>query len=104
MDLPDGGEQLLADARRKPERRLVDGEQLRLEHERARGGEHLLLAAGEGSCDLRFSFRESREQREAVIEAALRLLLAGRKKGPGQQIFQNCQFAEWPPALGAVHE
>ena len=47
VQLADDAEDLAHDQRREPERRLVEHEQPRPRHQRAREREHLLLAAGE---------------------------------------------------------
>jgi hypothetical protein len=47
VDLDDDLEDLLDELRRQAHRRLVEEQQLRLGHQRAADGEHLLLAAGQ---------------------------------------------------------
>src|SRR5690242_12677484 len=53
---------LLYDARREAERKLVDQQQLRLRHQAARDGTHLLLAAGKGGGVLRSALLQDREE------------------------------------------
>src|SRR5260221_12150633 len=52
VDGADDVEDLPDDDRRQAQRRLVEEEQLRVEHQRARDRKHLLLATGEGGGDL----------------------------------------------------
>ena len=64
-DRGERGEHHVDDARREPERRLVEQEHLRLGDERAADRELLLLAAGERAGRRR---RELREDREELVD------------------------------------
>src|SRR6185312_7104259 len=55
-------EDLLHDQRRKALARLVEQQQLRIEQQRARDGEHLLLAAGQLPALVGLALREARKQ------------------------------------------
>ena len=68
-----GQEELLRQHRRQAEREFVDHQHLRLLHQAAAHGQHLLLAAGEGGRLLLAAFFQAREQ---VIDAFQVLLLA----------------------------
>ena len=57
VDLRDDVEDLLDELGRQPHRRLVQQQQLRVGHQRAADGQHLLLAAGHRAGDLRSALR-----------------------------------------------
>src|SRR3954470_9627483 len=61
VDRAEDPEELLHDEWRKAERRLVEEQQLRPQHERARDREHLLLAARKGAGLLATAFLEAGE-------------------------------------------
>ena len=61
VELGDDLEDLLDDERREPERGLVEQQQLRPAHQRARDGEHLLLAARQRAAALVQALLEARE-------------------------------------------
>ena len=65
VQLPDDAEDLGDEQRREAERRLVEQEQARALHERAREREHLLLAAAERAGLLVAPLLEPREVRAA---------------------------------------
>jgi hypothetical protein len=104
VDLRHRAEELLADAGRQPERRLVDGEELRVEHQRACRGEHLLLAAGHLAGDLLLALREHREELEAALEPPLGVGGAAGEVGAREQVLHHRQLLERAAALGAVDE
>ena len=66
----DGGGQLLDDDRREALERLVEQQQRRIGHQRARDRQHLLLAAGELVAHVAAPLGEAREQ------------LVDRRQGP----------------------
>ena len=55
-------EDFLDHARREAKRRLIEQQQLRVRHQGAADGEHLLLAAGERAGDLTEPLLQAREQ------------------------------------------
>ena len=57
----------------KPERRLVQQQDLRIGHQRAADRQHLLLAAGQGARDLAEPLPQPREQLEHARATALEL-------------------------------
>ena len=61
-------EDLLDDERRQAERRLVEQQEARPAHQRARDREHLLLAARQRAAALALALLEDREQREDALE------------------------------------
>ena len=68
-----GGEHVLHDQRREAERRLVEQQQARPRHQRARDRDHLLLAARQlAGGAARASRLQHREQRERGVERRLR--------------------------------
>jgi hypothetical protein len=68
----DRAQQLLDDDRREPLERLVEEEQLRVEDERARDREHLLLAARELVAEVGLALLEARKhlRRRAAASTA----------------------------------
>ena len=77
-DLRDGGENVLHEARRDAERRLVEKEHRGTCHERAADGEHLLLAARQRASFLAHALTEPREELHDVLDRlfdALRVLV-----------------------------
>ena len=68
VELGDDVEDLLDDQRREAERRLVEQQQPRPAHQRARDRQHLLLAARQRAAALRRAFLEAREHREDAFE------------------------------------
>src|SRR5688572_5131074 len=61
-------EDLRHQLRRESHRRLVEQEQLRAGHQRARDREHLLLAAGKRAGSLPGSFAQARKRRELTLD------------------------------------
>ena len=76
--------------------RLVEQQHLRLEAERPRHGQHLLLAAGQRAGALAEPFAQQREKREHARRASPRPCRApsGRSRGSRRR-----QLGEQPPAL-----
>src|SRR5207248_10539870 len=104
VDLPDGGEQLLADAGCEPQRWLVDRQELRLVHQRPRRREHLLLAPRQLPRELPLALRELGKQRVRSIEAAARSRRAVREICAREQVLLHRQLAERPPPFRAVDQ
>ena len=91
---PQGGEQLLHHGGREPERRLVEQQDIRVGHQRAADGEHLLFAAAHGARDLGGAFAQARKQPEHLF-APRRFAVAGALRvGAEQEIFLHRQVAE----------
>ena len=63
--------ELLEDDRREAQRRLVENQELRLHHERARDRQHLLLAARKGARELPAALSEHGKEIEEPGELAL---------------------------------
>src|SRR3954469_3542211 len=91
VHLLDDLERALDEDRREPHRRLVHQQKLRLRHERTAHGDHLLLAAGERSCELRAAFVEEREElvdtvvvllRAAAVQVGAHLQVLEHRHGP----------------------
>src|SRR3974390_2828549 len=70
VEAADSVENLPGDQRRKPERRLVEQEQARPAHQRARDGEHLLLAARKCATALIDALTQARKQSQHALEVA----------------------------------
>src|SRR5438132_1691258 len=68
VEVAHDGKNLLRDQRRETERGLVEQQETRPSHERARDREHLLLAARERASALVAPFGEPRKEREDAIE------------------------------------
>ena len=64
-------EDVLDDQRRKAERRLVEQQQARLAHQRARDRQHLLLAARQGAGQLVLALLQAREALELALDRCL---------------------------------
>ena len=79
-------------------------EELCLEHERAGGGEHLLLTARHLAGDLVLAVGERGEEGEAVLEPAPGGGLVFRQVGTGLQVLQHGELAERPAPFRAVHQ
>jgi len=99
--IQDDVEDLLDDLRCKTERWLVKHQQLRLGHQRAADGKHLLLAAGHAAGHAVTAFFQDREKLEDLVPERLEGLAATADMR-GHQIFLDGQPLEDLPALGAV--
>src|SRR5260221_1259914 len=71
VDLADDLEVRLDEDRREPERGLVEHQELWLRHERAADREHLLLAARQGSRELRDALLQAGEELEDAVHVLL---------------------------------
>src|SRR5919112_102757 len=95
-------EQLTGEVRRQPQRGLVEQHQPRLEHERARDREHLLLAAAHRPGLLRAALLEAREVPEAALDVlGDRAAVAARVRADTQVLLDG-QRRERPAPLGHV--
>ncbi len=86
------------------ERGLVEHEELRIAHERAADGEHLLFAAGERAGALLEPFLQARENAEdvlTVLRVERRVVLQVRAH---REIFVHGQVGENHAALGHMAE
>jgi hypothetical protein len=97
------GEQVVDHLRREPERRLVEHQELGLAHEGASHREHLLLAARQGSGELREALRELRKKVERTLQA--RAALAPRQQVAAElQVLAHRHVREELAALGHLHQ
>src|SRR5215212_3931554 len=77
VEFTDGGENLLDDQRRKPERGLIEQQQAGARHQCARDREHLLLAAGERAAALALTLAENWKQYKGALEVFLKVFGIG---------------------------
>ena len=100
VELPDGGENLPRDQRREPERRLVEQQQPRPAHQRARDRQHLLLAAGQRAAALVQALLQPRKQREdpREIGVEMRRLATSRRPSAGFRARSCAGRCGGPPA------
>jgi hypothetical protein len=89
--------------RRQTERQLVDQQQGRPRHQRARERELLLLAAGERSRQLPAPIGEDREQREHLVGAG-GPLAGWNRHAPNAQVLGDRQTGKRRSATGHLHE
>src|SRR5687768_3206695 len=68
LETADIVEYLRHDARRKAERGLVQHQEARPRHHRARDRQHLLLAARQRACELPAALAEDRKQPEIFLD------------------------------------
>ena len=94
---------LLNQQRRKAHGRLIEHEKLRLAHERSSHGQHLLLAAGERTADLRTALFEAREQLIDMLQIFVKLAVRTRVCAHFQ-IFFNCHSRKNAAAFGALNK
>jgi hypothetical protein len=87
--------------RRQPDRRLVDQQDLRRQHQRAAERQHLLLAARHRAGELAAPLGEPRERLEAGFEVLLELRARGRAERAEREIFLDGQFRETAGGLPA---
>ena len=86
--------------RRQPERRLVEQQVLRLRHEAAGDGEHLLLAAGERAAELSAPLAQAREKVVARREIGGEVAPVSALVGPHQKIVEHGELGKDLAALG----
>ena len=79
---PDDREHLFDEARRKPHRRLVQQQHLRLKHQRARHRQHLLFAARQRAGQLIAPLAQPRKQIIHPVDIALHVALGARTGQP----------------------
>ncbi len=99
-DLQHRFEDLLHHQRREPHRRLVEQQQLRLRHQRARHREHLLLAAGQRAGGLPAALLEAGKEIEHALDVVLDRGPVAADVGAHREIFLDGQRAEHAAALG----
>ena len=93
--LPD----LLAHERRQALCRLVEDQEMRIGHERAANGEHLLLAAGQLVAHVVGALREAREKFEHLRRCP-GIRPCGAVLGEGEQVLAHREVGKDLPALG----
>ena len=90
--------------RRHAERRLVEHQNLRLRHQAARDGQHLLLPAGEIAGDIVHALAQHGKQRSHRLHAAPRVSFAGDGIGAEREIFRNRHAGENLAPLGHLRD
>src|SRR5712664_1485125 len=88
------------DARHDAEARLVEHQEARPRHERARDRQHLALAAGERARALVNALAQHREEAEDALEHLLAALRVAVAEGAEAQVLGHREAAEETPALG----
>src|SRR5438067_3201218 len=101
-DVRDDAEGRLDQRRREPQRGLVEEDQPRARHQRARDREHLLLPAGERARRLPPPLGEDREVGRDALEVVLHLAAVTADVGAHLEVFPHGQVREDAAALGAV--
>ena len=89
------------DLRRKPGARFVEHQQLRFGHQRAADREHLLFAARERECGLRFAFGQDRELRVHRGDVGLDGLAVDAERAEADVVVDG-EFGEELPSFGYV--
>ena len=95
-------EQVLGDDRRQAERRLVEQEQLRPQHQRPGHRQHLLLAPAEAAGLLAATLAEAGEHREPVVDVRADLGAVLAHVGAGLEVVLDRQLGERAAALRHV--
>ena len=80
---------------REAKRRLVERQELRLSHQRAADGKHLLLAARHRAGGLRCTLMQSRKQREHPLKSLLAQRPCARIEGAEHQVFHHGEFGKY---------
>ena len=102
-DAPHQLEHLLHDQRRQAGGRLVHQQQLRLRHQRAADGAHLLLAAGERAGQLLAAVLQAREKaRRPSSSCSAKRRRACGMKAPMRRLSSTRQPRKQPPVLRHV--
>src|SRR5215212_7606212 len=101
VEFTDGGENLLHDQRREPERGLVQQQQARTCHQCACDGEHLLLAARERAAALALTFAENGKQNKGTFEVFLKVFRIGGGS-PHLKVLEHRHAGKDAPALGRL--
>src|SRR6266699_380488 len=102
VDGPHDLEKLAYEERRQPERRLVEQQQLRPEHQRARYREHLLLASRERAGLLAQTLLEAREVAEDALQVRFDRGPVSARVSAQPQILLGRQVDEGAAAVGYV--
>src|SRR5579859_2073844 len=85
--------------RGEADRRLVDQQNLRRQHQRATERQHLLLAARHAAGELAAALGKPRKGLEADVEIALELAPRGAAKGAEQKVLLDGEPRKQPPPL-----
>ena len=99
VDLADDVEDLVDQEGREAETGLVEHQQLRLGHQRAGDGEHLLLAARQVAGLGLGALGEAREGLEHAVDQRRHVAAVAVHGGGGDEVFLRRQVTEDPPAL-----
>ena len=91
---------LLHQDRREPHRRLVEQQRARAAHQRARHGQHLLLAARERAAGLLEPLAQAREDVEHAVEVARDTGLVAAGPGAEAEVLAHGEVAEDAAPLG----
>ena len=78
---------------------LVEEQELRVRHQRATDGQHLLLAARQGLGPLPAPLPEPREMLEHAVQILRHLLAVAAQVGAGVEVLLDRQVGEDAPAL-----
>src|SRR5207245_6222419 len=95
-------EDVADDERRQPQRRLVEQEQPWPQHERARDGQHLLLAAGERAARLLLALGEHWEVAVHALEVLRDTAAPAPRVGAQAQVLLDGEVHERAAPLGRV--
>ena len=85
--------------RRKPFGSFIEDQQVRVGHQRATNGEHLLLAAGELVAHVAAALGEAREKAEYLGQRP-GFFGAAAVAGKGDEVLAHGEIGEYLPALG----
>ena len=102
IDFLDDLENITHQNGRESHGRFVQQQHLRIGHERAAHGQHLLLAAGEHAAQLLSSLLQAREQFKDVFQVGGDLGFVFPLPAGKLQIFQHGKIAEDAPAFRYV--
>ncbi len=100
FDLVNRAEDRLADDGREAEGGFVKEQQLRVRHQGASHGQHLLFAAGKRPGALLDPFLEAREQREPTLEVALDGGFVFREIRPHLEVLEHREVCKHAAPLG----
>src|SRR2546421_7152584 len=104
IDRSENPEDLAHDERREPQRRLVEEEQPRPQHQRAGHREHLLLPARECAGRLPASLVQYREVAEDTLEVVLEITALAPAPGAQPQVLLDGEVHERAAPLGRVSD
>src|SRR5919109_328095 len=101
-DLTEHPEELAGHDRREPQRRLVEHQETRPQHQGPRHRQHLELAAAQAARWLRPPLLEAREPAVAATQVLLDGGAVAAHVGAEAEVLLHGQLGEGPPALGNV--